>query len=268
MPLLIPVAENKTGETVTPTCSKDDGPFTCLGCSKPLVLRQGEKNRWHFAHHAKDNDECSAGGETYIHLAAKLLLVTYITRFEFFAHCGSLRHVHERGYRGCTAVQEHRYDGVHSADVGVLRDEKLEAIIGVMATHKTEEESLASRMEFVGEDNVWEVEAMRVLKQQRRLTLTTDTIRLPSLLRVTDCTKCAQASREAHERWVKQMAVEKLESEERRRQFEEQQADTTVVLVDENTLRRNGVLMKKIFFKPGDSIDRSYGWMKAPEASP
>lgn len=282
MPLLIPVAKNNTGETVTPTCSKDDGPFACLGCSNPLVLRQGEKNRWHFAHHAKDNDECSAGGETYIHLAAKLLLVTYITRFEFFAHCGSLRHVHERGYRGCTAVQEHRYDGVHSADVGVLRDEKLEAIIEVMATHKTEGESLASRMEFVGEDNVWEVEAMRVLKQQRRLTLTTDTIRLPSLLRVTDCTKCAQASREAHERcreaherWVKQMAVEKLESEERRRQFEEckrksdQKADTTVVLVDENTLRRNGVLMTKFFFnKPGDSIDRSYGWMKAPEASP
>lgn len=47
-----------------------------------------------------------------------------------------------------------------------------------------------------------------------------------------------------------------------------QPADTTVVIIDDNTLLRNGVLMKKFFFKPGDSIDRSYGWMKAPEASP
>lgn len=45
MPLLIPVVNDSKGETVTPTCYKDDGPFTCLGCAKPLVLRQGEKNR-------------------------------------------------------------------------------------------------------------------------------------------------------------------------------------------------------------------------------
>ncbi|CAN0442629.1 unnamed protein product [Ectocarpus fasciculatus] len=67
MSLLIPVAKNKTGETVTPTSNKEDGPFACLGCAKPLVLRQGEKNQWHFAHHSNNNDECSAGGETYIH---------------------------------------------------------------------------------------------------------------------------------------------------------------------------------------------------------
>ncbi|CAN0266681.1 unnamed protein product [Ectocarpus sp. 6 AP-2014] len=113
MPLLIPVAKNKASETVTPTCSKGDRPFTCLGCAKPLVLRQGEKKRWHFAHHSKDNDECSAGGETYVHLAAKLLLVTHITRFQFVAKCGRLRHAVEKQYHGCTAVQEHLYDGVH-----------------------------------------------------------------------------------------------------------------------------------------------------------
>lgn len=183
MPLLIPVAKDKkTGETVTPTCSKDDGPFTCLGCSKLLVLRQGEKNRWHFAHHSKDNDECSAGGETYIHLAAKLLLVSYITRFEFATKCDRRRHDHEKVYHGCTALQEQRYDGVHSADVGVFRDGNLTAIVEVMATHKTEGESLASRISCVGEDNVWEVEAMGVLEQQKRVTLTTDIIQLPSLL--------------------------------------------------------------------------------------
>lgn len=74
---------------------------------------------------------------------AKLLLVMYITRFEFFAHRGSLRHAHEKGYQGCTAVQEHRQDGVHSADMGVFRDGKLAAIVEVMVAHKTEGESLA-----------------------------------------------------------------------------------------------------------------------------
>lgn len=166
----------------------------------------------------------------------------------------------------------------------MLRDGKLEAIVGVMATHKIEGESLASRLGCVGGDNVWEVEAMGVLRQQKGLSLTTDTIHVPSLLKLEDCAECAQESWEAHERREKQMAVEKLESEERRRRFEEsrrksdqkkqedeekrQQADTTVVIIDDNTLRRKGVLMKKFFLKPGDSIDRSYGWMKAPEASP
>lgn len=46
---------------------------------------------------------------------------------------------------------------------------------------------------------------------------------------------------------------EKLKGEAKKQR---QQADTTVVIID-NTLRRNGVLMKKFFF----------GWMKAPEAS-
>ncbi|CAM9125121.1 unnamed protein product [Sphacelaria rigidula] len=150
---------------------------------------------------------------------------------------------------------------------GVLRDGKLEAIVGVMATHKIEGESLASRLGCVGGDNVWEVEAMGVLRQQKGLSLTTDTIHVPSLLKLEDCAECAQESWEAHERREKQMAVEKLESEERHEE-KRQQADTTVVIIDDNTLRRKGVLMKKFFLKPGDSIDRSYGWMKAPEASP
>lgn len=150
------------------------------------------------------------------------------------------------------------------------------AIVEVMATHKTEGESLASRIECVGGGNVWEVGAMGVLRQQKRLTLTTDTIYVPSLLILKDCAECARESREKKERWQKQLAIE---SEERSRQFEEskrkfdqkkqedrekrQRADTTVVLTDENTLRRNGVLMRRFCYKPGDSIDHRYGWARA-----
>lgn len=212
----------------------------------------------------KDNDECSAGGETYVHLAAKLLSVTHITRFDFAAKCGRLRHAVEKQYHGCTAAQEHRYDGVHSADVAVLRAGELEAIVEVMATHKTDGESLASRIECVGGDNVWEVEAMGVWRQQKRLTLTTDTIHVPSLLSLKDCAECARESRESHERREKLMAVEKQESEDYRRQHNER-VKTTVVIKDDNTLLRNGVLMKRFFYKPGDSIDCRYGWARAAE---
>ena len=38
-----------------------------IGCDEPLILRRGEKKRWHFAHRA----ETSCGGETYIHKVVK-----------------------------------------------------------------------------------------------------------------------------------------------------------------------------------------------------
>lgn len=46
-----------------------------------------------------------------------------------------------------------------------------------------------------------------------------------------------------------------------------QPPDTPAVIGDDNTLLRNGVLMKS-FFKPSDRVDRSYGWVKAPEVLP
>ena len=39
----------------------------CIECGEPLILRRGEKKRWHFAHRA----ETSCGGETYIHKVVK-----------------------------------------------------------------------------------------------------------------------------------------------------------------------------------------------------
>ncbi|CAN0218570.1 unnamed protein product, partial [Ectocarpus sp. 4 AP-2014] len=129
-----------------------------------------------------------------------------------------------------------------------------------MVTHKTEGEPLASRIECVGGDNVWEVKAMDVWRQRKGLSLTTDTIHLCSLLELEDCAKCAQESREEHERWVKQSreehdhreklrAIEQKKSEAYSQQYNERQ-NTTVVIIDDNTLRRNGVLMTKFFFKP------------------
>lgn len=274
MPLLIPVAKDRTGETVTPTCSKEDGPFTCLGCSNRLILRQGETNRWHFAHNSKDNDECYAGGKSYNHLAAKLLLARFISRFEFTRQCDSLLHDQEDTYQDCTAVQEHRFDGVHSADVGVIHDGNLKAIVEVMASHKTEGGPLSARISCVGGENVWEVDALSVLKEQRQLTLTTNTIQLHSLLKLKECAKCALEvelrNKEKQEQMVKEVALATERTAKQKEHRETLEAalrgptENPVVIIDDNMLLRNNVKMKKVFLASDDWFDRRYIWKKAP----
>ena len=59
------------GELVTPDDKRLEAgakcDCVCIGCGEPLILRRGEKKRWHFAHRA----ETSCGGETYIHKVVK-----------------------------------------------------------------------------------------------------------------------------------------------------------------------------------------------------
>lgn len=267
MPLLIPVAKAKTGETVPPTCSKEDGPFTCLGCSKELTLKQGVINQWHFAHHADANSDCSAGGESYNHLAAKLILSKHIARFEFTQTCDKMKHKRDKVYGGCTAVQEYRFDGRHSADVGVFRDENLEAIVEVVVTHKTEGEALASRISRVGADDMWEVDAIEVLKRQNQLRSTRDVIRLPTTQSFSDCVECAEEAeqmRRQKEELNRHRALEKkAEQEQMELAIMQGQGQDRVVIIDDNTLLRNDVLLKKSFLNPGSKFDRRYVWVRA-----
>jgi len=46
----------------------------CAECGKPLTARQGERNRWHFAHTAGPGD-CRYGPETGLHRAAKEIIL-------------------------------------------------------------------------------------------------------------------------------------------------------------------------------------------------
>lgn len=185
MSLLVPVALNSIGETVTPTCSKDDGPFMCIDCKESVILKQGETNRWHFAHSNTGNAGntlCSAGGESYAHMAAKMLLVKYISRFRFTSKCRSGDHIYRHQYAKCTASPEYRYDGIHSADVGVFYEKYLKSIVEVKMSHATTGESLKTRIDRVGAKNVWEVSAMDVLKYQNKLVLSKDTVTLDSII--------------------------------------------------------------------------------------
>ncbi len=47
-------------------------PVACFGCDRPLVAKQGRKNRWHFAHCTDVEARCSA--ETALHRLSKILI--------------------------------------------------------------------------------------------------------------------------------------------------------------------------------------------------
>ncbi|CAN0225930.1 unnamed protein product, partial [Pylaiella littoralis] len=240
MPLLIPVAKNKAGETVTPTCSKGDRPFTCLGCSKPLVLRQGEIKRWHFAHHSRTMMSVRLVGRptsTWRPSCCQSHTSPGSTSPQSVAACVTQWKSSTTGARRHRSIVMTGYTPRMwpFCAPGSWR-------LSLRSWRRTRPMENRWRPEL----SVWEVEAMGVWRQQKRLTLTTDTIHVPSLLSLKDCAECARESRESHERREKLMAVEKQESEDYRRQHNER-VKTTVVIKDDNTLLRNGVLMKRFF---------------------
>lgn len=177
---MIPVALDRKGGAVIPSCSRDEGPFTCMGCSKSLVLKQGDKKVFHFAHKAFSST-CSGGGESAVHKAAKLILATYSARFTFSGGCKKGHRVEKR-YDRSTGVNEYRYDNLHSADVALFEEGVIRSIVEVRVTHATTDEALWSRNECVGVTNVWEVRADDVLKAQDTLYVTKDCVSIGSLL--------------------------------------------------------------------------------------
>lgn len=107
MALLVPIALDRNGNTVLPDCDKSEGPFECVECSESLLVRQGEKNQWHFAH---ATDSSCPGGESLKHLAAKLIVANYITKINLVKTCsGRLRQVHRTTAGGMHVVVWQKY---------------------------------------------------------------------------------------------------------------------------------------------------------------
>ncbi|CAM9091330.1 unnamed protein product [Laminaria digitata] len=149
MPLHIPTAQT------VPSCSKAEGPFTCLECSQNLVLKQGKIKVFHFAHRHLSPD-CSGGGESALHKAAKLLVEKYSSRLVFTGKCIAGKHSIARQYINGEPKQEHRYDATksYSADVAIFENGVISAIVEVCASHATTGDSLESRTACVGVNNV------------------------------------------------------------------------------------------------------------------
>lgn len=99
MPIDIPVAQTPSGKLVVPSCCKTEGPFTCLECAHKLVLKQG-KIQVTPRHLSPD---CSGGGESALHKAAKLLVEKYCSRLVFEGKCVTGTHEIARQYSGCEA---------------------------------------------------------------------------------------------------------------------------------------------------------------------
>jgi len=172
-PLLVPLALDKNGVKITPTCEKEHGPFKCIQCSQELTLKQGKIKRWHFSH--KNNvSTCNGGGESAIHLAAKMFLEKFITKIRFSESCVSGNHYRTIKYHGVNAKQEYRFDNC-IADVAVFNEKGLMvAILEVKNTHSTTEEGLESRYKKVGRNNVWEIDAFDVIDSQNNVYLQKD----------------------------------------------------------------------------------------------
>lgn len=75
---------------VFPRDAKKGSSYTCPQCKENLIVRAGMKNRKHFAFHKNSQCLYTAGGESAMHLAAKLLLVELLQNGEiihFQRHC-------------------------------------------------------------------------------------------------------------------------------------------------------------------------------------
>ena len=169
-PLLVPLALDKNGVKNIPTCSKEHGPFKCIQCSQELTLKQGKIKRWHFSHKNK-KEICNGGGESAIHLAAKMFLEKFITRIRFVERCVSGNHYRKVKYNTVKAKQEHRFDN-SVADVAVFNEKGIMvAILEVKNTHSTTKEGLETRYKKVGRNNVWEIDALDIINSQNKVFL-------------------------------------------------------------------------------------------------
>lgn len=137
-----------------------------------------------------------------------MVIEKYITRINFVEICSGGEHNHVRRYEGCMASQEFLYDGIHSAGVAVLEDGKLRTIIEVSGSHATAtwEEARKSRRYRVGIQNVWEVDATRVINTQSKLQSEEGTDVDLSAVTGTKCQPCARAFKLKHDAHVQQLA--------------------------------------------------------------
>lgn len=297
MALLVPVARDKNGVMVLPSCEKTQGPFKCVECSERLVVRQGGVNRWHFAHMGTDAAGCSGGGESLRQLAAKLIVTKYIKIINFVQLCPSGQHKHERQYELCATSEDIDYDGRHSSDVAIAQDGELRAVIEVKVCHATTGAALELRVCRVGVENMWVVDTMKVLRSQCELHYAKGNIDFEAANN-TECGPCeVEREKERVEREAEYEAGREERDEAARLREAEYEAErvergkaratrdtersatkrkaswlsaqgtpgdtNTIEIIDSMTVRRNGVLLKKKYLEGADK--GPYSWFKAED---
>lgn len=164
----VPMAVDEAGAWVRAADAHPERAYRCPGCGAPLILRQGERRRAHFAH--RRGDGCSM--ESTLHRAAKRRLVEVV---EAWLHAGGPRPCISRPCQrySCDGgvvqdlpadvtgvAEEVRLPDGSVGDVVLYRGETPCVVIEVMATHSVDHEK-ARRMGLPW----FEVEAEEVLER-------------------------------------------------------------------------------------------------------
>lgn len=175
MRLLITIAKLESGQVVAPLTARREHELYCVEREAGLNLRAGDINRWHFAHKACDSNgsttECSGGGESAKHKAAKIIIADNIGKFIFEQSCKSGKHSIRKQYTNCVAQQEATLDTGVRADVAVYNNKQLVGIIEILHTHTTKGSALRKRHVEVGVNDTWEIRAQDIIDTQHKLAI-------------------------------------------------------------------------------------------------
>jgi len=150
--LLIPFALDEKNRLYSPQDAQKGKSYFCPSCRKPVLLRRGDIKAAHFAHKA----DAACSQETVVHETAKLLIQKTIRDWK-------------SGYSGapivrreCSvcfstadqplpekvedAVLEHRLPNGLIADVALVTDNTVQAVIEIRVTHAVDADK-ASRLQ-------------------------------------------------------------------------------------------------------------------------
>jgi hypothetical protein len=75
--LFVPIGISELGEFISPQFAKKGDKYYCPSCKSELILKQGIKRIYHFAHKI----DCDCKGETNIHFTAKFKIMEIITNW-------------------------------------------------------------------------------------------------------------------------------------------------------------------------------------------
>lgn len=142
-----------TGEYVYPRIANKNDTYGCPCCDKDVFPRQGQRNRWHFAHKNSDNpcNYYNHPGESQIHKDSKMLMKMLLDNkipVSFIRACICCKEHEEFEIPEVDADSiievEYRFDyngSNKSADVAYIQDGEMMCIIEVCNTNPTRDEN-------------------------------------------------------------------------------------------------------------------------------
>ena len=149
------VLDKKTNDYVNIHQAKRKIFYSCLDCKSDVILRAGLKNKKHFAHH-NSNSNCTFyenhgnyPGESKMHKDAKYRIESIINKNKTLKinkecnECCEIKTTLIKNTGNIKAVQEYKFvfnNSNKSADVAILKNNKLDSIIEIFHTHATNEQ--------------------------------------------------------------------------------------------------------------------------------